>query len=146
MQKLAPSSVVVLRFSVLYNMALRFVSKSTFTPDEIAASPQLEPALESLLRSMKVHESVITSMQVNEILDRAVFADLAQDEDKMRKCAAAFGIDQSDGADFLNNVRWRSCWEHGVRPGPNARSSSLLTQRPKLMGNVYRCWRWIGTI
>ena len=51
---------------------------------------------------MKVNDSVITSMQVNEILDRAVFADLAQDEDKMRKCAAAFGIDQSDQADFIH--------------------------------------------
>ena len=65
----------MLLFSVLYNLALRFVSKSTFTPEEIAASPQLEPALESLLRSMKVNDSVITSIRVNEILDRAVCAD-----------------------------------------------------------------------
>ena len=49
---------------------------------------------------MTVHDSVITSMQVNEILDRVVFADLAQDEDKMRKCAVASGIDQSDQAAF----------------------------------------------
>ena len=98
--KLAPLSVVVFRFSVLYAMTLRFVSKSTFAPEEIAASSQLEPALESLLRLMKVNDSVITSMRVIEILDRALFADLAQDEDKMRKCAAAFGIDQSDQADF----------------------------------------------
>ena len=82
-------------------MALRFVSKSTFAPEEITASDQLEPALESLLRSMKVNDSVINWMRVNEILDRAVFVDLAQDEDKMRKCTAAFGIDQSDQADFL---------------------------------------------
>ena len=81
-------------------MALCFVSKSTFTPEEIAASPALEPALESLLHSLKVHESAITSIRVNEISDRAAFADLAQDEEKMRKCAAAFGIDQSDQADF----------------------------------------------
>ena len=49
---------------------------------------------------MKVNYSVINSMRVNEILNRSVFADLAQDEEKMRKCAAAFGIDQSDQADF----------------------------------------------
>ena len=98
--KLAPLSVVVLRFSILHDMALRFVSKSTFTPEEIAASQQMEPALESLLRSIKVNESVITSMRVNEISDHAVFADLAQDEEKMLKCAAAFGIHQSDHSDF----------------------------------------------
>ena len=51
--KLAPLSVVVLRSSVLQDMALRFVSQSTFTPEEIATSSQLELALESLLRSMK---------------------------------------------------------------------------------------------
>ena len=92
---------------------------------EIAAAPGIQPALESLLRSLKVLDSVITSMRVNEISDRAVFGDLAQDEEKMRKCAAAIGIDQSDGAD----VRWRSCWVLGVRPEPSAKSSSLLTQR-----------------
>ena len=97
-------------------MALRFVSKSTFTPTEIAESPQLEPALESLFRSMKVNDSVITSMRVNEILDRAVFADLAQDEDKMRNCAAAFGIDQSDQADFPHQLEVAGSMASGQDP------------------------------
>ena len=39
----------------------------------------------------------------------------------------------------LINMRWRSCWEHGVRPGPSARSNSLLTQQPKLISNQSRC-------
>ena len=43
---------------------------------------------------------IITATRVNEILDRSVFSDLAQDETKMRKCAAAFGIDQSEEAEF----------------------------------------------
>ena len=81
-------------------MALKFVTKATFTPEDLAAAPELEPALESLLRSLKVHDSVIEATRINEILDRAIFSDLAQDEGKMRKCAAAFGIDQSDDADF----------------------------------------------
>ena len=81
-------------------MALKFVSKSTFTPEDIAVAPELEPALESLLRSLKVRDSVTTAMRVNEILDHSVLSDLAQDEAKMRKCAAAFGIDQSEDAEF----------------------------------------------
>ena len=83
-----------------FGMALKFVTKATFTPEDLAAAPELEPALESLLRSLEVHDSVIEAMRINEILDRAIFSDLAQDEGKMRKCAAAFGIDQSDDADF----------------------------------------------
>ena len=89
------------RFHIFFfGMALKFVTMATFTPEDLAAAPELEPALESLLRSLKVHDSVIAAMRTNEILDRAIFSDLAQDEAKMRKCAAAFGIDQSDDADF----------------------------------------------
>ena len=146
--KLALLSVVVLRFSILFDKASRFVSKSTFTPEEIAASPHLEPALESLPRSMKVNDSVITSMRVNEISDRAVFADLAQDEETMRKCAAAVGIGQSDQADFplqREMAKLLRAWELGVRPGPSARSSSLWMRLPKLLGSRSRCWQWIGT-
>ena len=83
---------------VTFGKALKFVSKATFTPEQVAESPELEPAVESLLRSMKVHESVFAAERVNEILDRSVFSDLAQDEAKMRMCAEAFGIDQSDRA------------------------------------------------
>ena len=64
--------VVVINISCV--MAFKFVSKSTFTPKDVAESPVLEPALELLLRSLKIHESVITSIRVNEILDRSVFS------------------------------------------------------------------------
>ena len=42
----------------------KFVSKLSFSPDEIEEAEQLEPALESLLHSLKVH--VIMAMTVNE--------------------------------------------------------------------------------
>ena len=83
-------------------MALKFVSKAPVAVEDLASAPQLEPALESLLRSLKVHDSVIESMRVNEITEKGIFTDLAQDEEKLRKCAAAFGIDQSDSADFAH--------------------------------------------
>ena len=55
-------------------------SLSPSLPDDVAAADQLEPALESLLRSLEVHDSVIMAMRVNEVLDRALSTDLAQDE------------------------------------------------------------------
>ena len=90
--------------SVTYIMAVKFVSKSTFAPEKVAAAHQLEPALESL-RSLKVHESDVTAMRVNEFLDGSVFSDLAQDDAKMRKSAAAFVIDLSEEAEFPPSTR-----------------------------------------
>ena len=39
-------------------------------------------------------------MRLNEITDRAVFTDLSQDEQQLRKCAKAFGFDTTDEAEF----------------------------------------------
>ena len=63
--------------NLVYTMAAKFVSKLMFSRDDIAAADQLERALESLLRSLKVHDSVIMATRVNEVLDRALFTDLA---------------------------------------------------------------------
>ena len=61
-----------------------------FSQDEVADSERLEPAFESFLRSLKVNDSVIDAMRVNEITDRALFTDLAQDEQELKKCAKAY--------------------------------------------------------
>ena len=54
-------------------------------------------------------------MRVNGILDRSVFSDLAQDEIRMRKCAAALGIDQSEEAEFHHQREvWQSSWVPGA--------------------------------
>ena len=81
-------------------MAAKFVSKLTFSLDDFAAADQLEPALESLLRSLKVHDSVIMAVRVNEVLDRVLFTNLAQDEQQLKKCGKAFGIDTTEDAEF----------------------------------------------
>ena len=64
----------VVFLNLVYTMAAKFVFKLTFSPDDIAAADQL---LESLLRSLKVHDSAIMATRVNEVLDRALFTDLA---------------------------------------------------------------------
>ena len=39
-------------------------------------------------------------MRVNEVLDRALFTDLAQDEQQLKKSSKTFGIDTSEDAEF----------------------------------------------
>ena len=38
-------------------------------------------------------------MRLNEITDRTIFTDLAQDEQQLKKCAKAFGVDTSEEAE-----------------------------------------------
>ena len=59
----------------------------------------------SLLRSLKVNDSVIDALRVNEVTDRALFKDLAQDEQQLKNCAKAFGIDTSEAAEFPHQRR-----------------------------------------
>ena len=96
----ARSRRFVLAVYVAGTMAAKFVSKITFSQDDILSAEKMEPAFESLLRSLKVNDAVIDAMRLNEITDRALFTDLAQDENQLRKCAKAFGIDTSDDAEF----------------------------------------------
>ena len=96
----ARSRRFVLAVYVVGTMAAKFVSKLTFSQDDITSAEKMEPAFESLLRSLKVNDAVIDAMRLNEITDRALFTDLAQDEKQLKKCAKAFGIDTSDDAEF----------------------------------------------
>ena len=80
-------------------MAAKFVSQLAFSQDEVAESERLEPAFESLLRSLKVSDSVIDP-RLNEITDRTLFTDLAQDEHQLKQCAKALGVDTLEEAEF----------------------------------------------
>ena len=94
------SSCLLRSFAYVDGMAAKFVPRLTLTAEDIADSEQLEPAFESILRSLKVHDSVVAAMRVNEVTDRALFTDLAQDESKLKHCGKAFGIDTSEGTEF----------------------------------------------
>ena len=74
-------------------MPTKFVTKLAFSRDDVAVADKLESAFESLLRSLKVNDSVIDAMWLNEITDWAIFTDHAQDEQQLRKCSKAFGVD-----------------------------------------------------
>ena len=74
------------------------VQFKTFSQEEQAAAPQLEPSLESLLRSHGVHESVIMACRCQDVVTRSVFVALDSSEEGLKDTAReAFGIDVSQG-------------------------------------------------
>ena len=57
-----------------------FKNTLTFTTEQIATAPDLEPAFENLLRTLNVDESIITALKVNMIVDRDTFIGLDDTE------------------------------------------------------------------
>ena len=49
---------------------------TTFTPEQIAAAPQLEPSFEMTLRAADISEEVITGFRVHRIKNAAIFASM----------------------------------------------------------------------
>ena len=72
----------------LQRHGFKSLSPSPFSRQEVAESSELEPALESLLRLLKIHESVITAMRVKEILDCSVFSDSVKRDGEAPWCLA----------------------------------------------------------
>ena len=86
------------RYAYIFGMAAKFVSMLAFSQFEVANWRGLNPLSNLCSSSLKVHDSV--TLRVNEITDRALFTDLAQNEQQVKKCAKAFGIDASEAAEF----------------------------------------------
>ena len=76
-----------------------YVSTLTYTDEQKSATPNLEPSLEHLLRSSSVHESIITTLRVNEITDRDTFVNLFDSETTLNMSAADLGANLS-GSDL----------------------------------------------
>ena len=69
-----------------------------FSEEQIASAPDLEPALEGLLRNAEVDEGVITAFKVQRIHTRALFVALDSTEECVRSTAKeAFGVDVESG-------------------------------------------------
>ena len=78
----------------------------TFTSEQIAASPPLDPVFEHMLRSSFVHENVITAIRVQKIRNAATFAAMdSTAEDLKETCKEAFGIDPSKYG-ISHKVEW----------------------------------------
>ena len=53
-----------------------YVSTLTYIDEQKSAAPNLELSFEHLLRSSSAHESIITTLRVNEITDRDTFVNM----------------------------------------------------------------------
>ena len=66
LQLSSPASLLRRYCGIVVFMAA-FTSSLTYTADQVANSPPLEPAFELLLRNATVHESVIDTLRVNAV-------------------------------------------------------------------------------
>ena len=87
---------------------MSFGSTVKFTALEIANAPDLEPALEGLLRSNEVHEDIITAFRVQQIKTRALITALDSTEEGFKStCKEAFGVDtEENGGGCPHKREW----------------------------------------
>ena len=103
-QHLCNSSHSLRRFRfTLYLVVMSFIS---FTDEEIANAPKLEPSLEGLLLSANVKPQIIDAFRVQEITSVNLMVALdSTEEGFMKTCKQAFGIDTEAG-DFAHKREW----------------------------------------
>ena len=67
---------------------------TTFTPEQIAAAPQLEPSFENTLRAADISEEVIAGFRVHKIKTAATFAAMDTIVEELKETVReAFGVD-----------------------------------------------------
>ena len=98
-QTLQLSSPVLLlgRYCGIVVSVAAFTSSITYTAEQIANSPPLEPAFEHLLRNATVHESVVHTLRVNAITDRETFVNMFDAEAALKEGASDLGFNLSTG-------------------------------------------------
>ena len=106
----APSLVV--RFALL-DVFGTFVTMPgmMLTESQLSNLPQLEPALEALLRSADLHENLINLFRFRKILDRQLFVALDENETAiLRTLAKAFQLDTDEFEDKLELSKISKAW------------------------------------
>ena len=103
-QHLCNSSHSLRRFRLsLYLVVTSFIS---FTDEQIANAPKLEPSLEGLLLSANVKPQIIDAFRVQEITSVNLMVALdSTEEGFMKTCKQAFEIDTEAG-DFAHKREW----------------------------------------
>ena len=74
-----------------------FNSNVVITDAQLVDAPQLEPAFEHMLRNSSVHESVISILRANSIVDRDTFVNMYDSESSLKEGAADLGFDLATG-------------------------------------------------
>ena len=103
-QHLCNSSHSLRRFRL--SLYLVFMSFISFTDEQIANAPRLEPSLEGLLLSANVKPQIIDAFRVQEITSVNLMVALdSTEEGFMKTCKQAFEIDTESG-DFAHKREW----------------------------------------
>ena len=74
-----------------------FNSSVVITDAQLVDAPQLEPAFEHMLRNSSVHESVISILRANSIVDRDTFVNMYDSESSLKEGAGDLGFDLATG-------------------------------------------------
>ena len=109
------------RFSVTLDLVV--MSFISFTAEEIANAPKLEPALEGLLLSANVKQQMIYAFRVQTSINLMVALD-STEEGVMATCKQAFGIDTK--SEEFAHKRGMGKAQHGVE----ASEDHMRHQRP----------------
>ena len=95
--QLSSLALLLRRYCGIVVFMAAFTSSTTYTADQVAKSPPLEPAFEHLLRNATVHESVIDTLRVNAITDRETFVNMFDAEAALKEGASDLGFNLSTG-------------------------------------------------
>ena len=86
----------------------------SFTAEEVANAPKLEPSLEGLLLSANVKPQIIDAFRVQEVTSVNLMVALdSTEEGFMKTCKQAFGIDTETG-DFAHKRERMGKTPYGV--------------------------------
>ena len=103
---------------------MAFVSTVKFTAEEIASAPNLEPALEGLLRSNEVHEDIITAFRSNRSnTDRGRFQEHVQGSIRVNT--------EEKGGGFPHKREWaklNTVWAQAKSPGKPLNGSTRRSE------------------
>ena len=111
-----------------YGLWLLFISTISFTDEQIAAATSPRSGIRTV-----THESIITTLRVNEVMDRDTFVNMFDSETALEEGAADLGIDMTSGGlphkrEFARVV---AAWKTSM-VGPRQRCRP--TQSRELMG------------
>ena len=121
------SKLIALTRSVYVAVMSGFVSSVAVADAQLSTAPQLEPAVEHLLRNSAAHESVISILRVNEVVDRDTFVNMFDSVAAVKEGAADLGFNLTSGGLFTQ-TRVRSRADRLENCIPNCK----LMQSPRL--------------
>ena len=74
-------------YFLAYSIKMSTAKFCSFTAEQQATAPHLDPSLEAVLRSHGVHDEIIMNFRCNDVLSQAVFVALDSSEEGLRSMA-----------------------------------------------------------